>query len=270
MAKLALLGMILGLASPLVGQTARDSAQKTFFVKGDLVTAGAIVGVSALTAVFDQRISYWWQSPGVQGDSSRRDMVEALTFVNEQPLTVAAVAAYGIGRLAHNETLADIGLHTAEAVVLSVGISEVIRTTLGRYRPRESPDDPFRFKFGAGFTQFGARSYPSVHADAAFAVASVLVGELRMRTPNTARYATPVLYTAALVPGITRLYLNQHWASDIVAGSLMGVVLGSRVVNYAHSHRRNKLDRVLLGVAAIPDEHGGLLLTVSIDPPFGT
>ena len=268
MAKLALLGMVLGLASPLAAQSARDSAQKTFFVKRDLATAGAIVGVSALTAVFDQRISYWWQSPHVQGDSSRKDLVEALTFVNEQPLTIAAVAAYGIGRLAHNETLADVGLHTAEALVLSVGMSEVIRTTLGRYRPRESPDNPFRFKFGAGFTQFGARSYPSVHADAAFAVASVLAGELRMRNPNASKYATPLLYTAAMVPGITRMYLNQHWASDIVAGSLMGVVLGSRVVNYAHSHQRNKLDRVLLGVAGVPDGHGALLLTVSFDPSF--
>jgi membrane-associated phospholipid phosphatase len=267
MAQLALLVMVLGLASPLGGQSARDSAQKTFFVKGDLVTAGAIVGASALTAVFDQRISNWWQSPRVQGDASRSDRVEALTFVNETPLTIAAVAAYGIGRLAHNETLADIGLHTAEAVVLSVGMAEVVRTTLGRYRPRESPDDPFRFKFGAGFTQFGARSYPSVHADAAFAVASVLAGELRMRAPTTARYTTPLLYTAALVPGITRMYLNQHWASDIVAGSLMGVVLGSRVVTYAHSHQRNKLDRVLLGVAAQPDAHGGVMLTARLLTP---
>ena len=268
MAKLALLGMLFGLASPLAGQGTRDTAQKTFFVKRDLVTAGAIVGVSALTAVFDQRISYWWQSAGVQGDSSRSDLAEALTFVNEKPLTIAAVAAYGAGRLTHNETLADIGLHTAEAVVLSVGMSEVIRTTLGRYRPRESPDDPFRFKFGAGFTQFGARSYPSVHADAAFAVAGALAGELRIRAPHAVQYATPLLYTVALVPGITRMYLNQHWASDVVAGSLMGVVLGSRVVTYAHSHHRNKLDRVLLGVAALPDGHGGLLLIMSLDPPF--
>jgi hypothetical protein len=89
-----------------------------------------------------------------------------------------------------------------------------------------------------------------------------------MRNPNAAKYATPLLYTAAMVPGITRMYLNQHWASDIVAGSLMGVVLGSRVVNYAHSHQRNKLDRVLLGVAGVPDGHGALLLTVSVDPSF--
>ena len=265
MERLALLGLVLGLASPLAGQTARDSAQKTFFVKRDLVTAGAILGVSAITAVFDQRISYWWQSPGVQGDSSRNDLTHALTFINEKPLTLAAAATYGIGRLTHNETLADIGLHTTEALVMSVGMSEVIRTTLGRYRPRQSPDDAFKFKFGAGFTQFGARSFPSVHADAAFAVASVLAAEIRLRDPKTARYTTPLLYTAAFVPGVTRMYLNEHWASDIVAGSLMGAMLGSRVVSYAHSHGRNKLDRVLLGVAAHPDGRGGLAFSASVD-----
>ena len=269
MARLALLGLVLGLASPAAGQTARDSAQKTFFVQRDLVTAGAILGVSALTAVFDQRISYWWQSPSVQGDSSRSDVADALTFVNEKPLTLAAAATYGIGRLTHNETLADIGLHTTEALVLSVGMSEVIRIALGRYRPRESPDDPFHFKVGEGLTQFGARSFPSVHADAAFAVASVLAAEIRLRDPKAARYTTPLLYTAALVPGITRMYLNQHWASDVVAGSLMGAMLGSRVVSYAHSHGRNKLDRVLLGVAALPDGRGGLAFSVPLDLTAG-
>jgi hypothetical protein len=38
--------------------------------------------------------------------------------------------------------------------------------------------------------------------------------------------------------------------------------VGRHVVSYAHSHRRTKLDRALLGVHAMPDGRGGVLVMV--------
>jgi hypothetical protein len=35
------------------------------------------------------------------------------------------------------------------------------------------------------------------------------------------------------------------------------------VVSYAHSHRRTRLDRALLGVSAMPDGRGGVLVMVN-------
>jgi len=49
----------------------------------------------------------------------------------------------------------------------------------------------------------------------------------------------------ATIPGFTRIYLDQHWASDIVAGSVVGAFIGNRIVRYSHS-RRTRVDRVLL------------------------
>jgi hypothetical protein len=251
--------MLLGLLvvqSASVAAQARDTIDKTFFTRRDLWTAVAIVGLSAAVAPSDERIARWTQRPNIQGDSSRQDLADALTVVNETPLTLAAVAAYGIGRLTGNETLADVGLHTTEALVLTVGLAELIRGPLGRVRPRASPDDAFQFKAGKGFTDFAARSYPSIHAAVAFATASSLISELQIRRPGAAKYAKPILYTVALIPGFTRMYLNQHWASDVVAGTLMGAMLGSKVVEHAHTHRRNKLDRALLGAAIVPTRNG--------------
>ena len=84
-----------------------------------------------------------------------------------------------------------------------------------------------------------------------------------MRRPGAVKVAAPLLYTAALVPGLTRVYLDQHWASDIAAGAFVGALLGSRVVGYAHSHRRTRLDRVLLGVNVVPDGHGGAMFVLN-------
>ncbi len=244
--------------------SASHGAQKTFFVKRDLVASGIALAASVAVSSFDLRIAHWARSEGVQGDSTRHDRVSTATRVNETPLTIAAFATWGIGRLAHSETTADIGLHTFEALVLTTGISEVLRGTIGRTRPREAPEDPFLFKPGKGFSQFETRSYPSLHTAAAFATATALVGEIHLRRPEATKWAAPLLYTAAMVPGLTRIYLDQHWASDIVAGGFVGALLGSRVVSYAHSHRRNRIDRALLAVNVVPDGHGRTLVVAEL------
>ena len=241
-------------------------AQKTFFVKRDLVATGIAIAGTAAVSGFDLRIARWARSGGVQGDSSRRELVDDLTRVNETPLMLAALATYGVGRVAGSGTTADVGLHTLEALVLTTTVSQAVRGVIGRTRPRVSLDDPFRFKPGTGFSGFETRSFPSLHTAAAFATATALVGEIRVRKPAAVRVAAPLLYTAAMVPGLTRLYLDQHWASDIVAGAFVGALLGSRVVGYAHSHRRTRLDRALLGVSAAPDARGNLMLMVRMSP----
>jgi membrane-associated phospholipid phosphatase len=179
-------------------------------------------------------------------------------------MMLAALATYGVGRVAGLHTTADVGLHTLEALVLTTGVSQFIRGVLGRTRPRASLEDPFRFKPFSGFSGFETRSYPSLHTAASFAAATALVGEVRERRPGAVKVAAPLLYTAALVPPLTRIYLDQHWASDIVAGTFVGALLGSRVVSYAHSHRRTRLDRALLAMSAAPDGRGGMLLVVDL------
>lgn len=254
-------------AAPFVasmGQTARDTVDKTFFTRRDLVKAGAILAGSGIVSAFDTRIAHWTQTSSVQGGQSRHDLADHLTVVNETPLTIGAFAVYGIGRLSGNETVADVGLHTTEALVLTVGLAEAIRGPLGRARPRESIDDQYNFKFWGGFTDFAKRSYPSIHAAVAWTTATTLVGELKLRDPDAVKYVEPVLYTAALIPGFTRMYLNQHWASDVVAGSFMGAMLGSKLVTYAHTHDKSKLDRALLGAIVAPDSRGGMMVGASL------
>jgi membrane-associated phospholipid phosphatase len=250
-------------------QTARrDSARvdRTFFTKRDAVLSGIALAGSAVITVFDVRIANYMQSEGVQDGQSRKDLADALTVVNEMPLTVGAVLTYGVGRLTHSSTVADVGLHTTEALLLTTAIAELIRAPLGRARPRVSPDDQYAFHWGTGFTNFDNRAFPSLHAAVAFATASALVGEIRERKPEANRYAAPLLYTAAMVPGLTRMYLNQHWASDVAAGSFLGALIGNKVVRYAHTHSRSKLDRILLGTAVVPDGRGGMMVAVALRP----
>jgi membrane-associated phospholipid phosphatase len=245
-------------ASAFPSDTARP--HKTFLTRRDLAwTGAAVVGTFALSS-FDVRIANWWQQPGTQGGTSRSDLIHSLTTINETPLTIGAVALYGVGRLTHSATVSDVGAHLSEALILTTLVSEAIRSPLGRARPRVSPTDQYNFTFGAGFTKFEDRAFPSLHSAVGFATASVLVGELRERHSPAVWIVAPLLYGAATIPGVTRMYLNQHWASDVVAGAFLGTLIGSRVVAYGHSHH-TKIDRWLLGTSVVPTSSGQFVMT---------
>ena len=229
---------------------------KTFFTRRDAVATGIALAGTALVYQFDERIARWTQEPQVQGSPSRHSLVKDLTFINETPFTFGAVAAYGIGRLTHSETTADVGLHVTESLVLTTAIGQVIRGALGRARPSSAVNGPSTHRFGRGYTNFEYRSFPSLHAATAFAASAAAVEEIRIRNPHALPWAAPLLYGAATVPGFTRLYLNKHWASDIAAGSFLGAMLGIKTVRYAHSRPRTKLDRFMLGVSVAPAPDG--------------
>jgi membrane-associated phospholipid phosphatase len=241
-----------------------SSPSKTFFVKNDLKLVALGVFGTVLVSSYDKRIAHYTQSASVQGSTSRHTLANDLTKVNETTLTAGAIVTYGVARLAHFSTVADVGLHTAEALILASAISQAIRGPLGRVRP-SATDNPYTFQVSKGFLHFDNRSFPSLHSATAYAAASAISGEIHAHNPDANAFISPVLYTAAAVPGLIRMYLNQHWASDVVGGAFVGTLIGSRVVSYAHSHKRTKLDRFLLGTNVASNGHGGTMVSVSLD-----
>lgn len=261
-----MLGLAMAAAPALsIAAQSRDSVDKTFFTRRDLYYTAGVAAGTAVVAQYDEKIARWWHA---RSDSvgSVRSFINNSTKVNETPLTIAAVATYGIGRLAGSSTFADVGAHWTEAMVLTDVTSELIRGPVGRLRPRIVNDtNAFQFSAGKGFTDFGARSFPSLHSAAAYATAATLTAEVGERG-GPVWVVGPILYTAAAIPGITRMYLDQHWASDIFAGAFVGIFYGNRVVHYAHSHRRNRIDRFLLGTSVVPAGSGRFAVVSSFTP----
>jgi membrane-associated phospholipid phosphatase len=250
--------MVIAITQPVEAQHPGDTT-KTFFTRRDIVYSAAALAGTGVLSIFDKRIAHFTQTSSIQGSSTRHDVVNDLTHVNETTLTEASIVAYAVGRLSHSNTIADVAVHTGESVVLTSVISQIIRGPLGRTRPSVSPDDQYHFQFGKGFTHFDNRSFPSLHSATAFAAATAIVGEIHERDPNASWFVAPALYAGAAIPGLTRMYLDQHWASDVVSGAFVGILLGSRVVHYAHTHKRNKLDRFLLGTKVAPTANGAVV-----------
>ena len=250
------------LAQRLPADTLPSSNPNRQLFRGRDITLllGAFV-VSSELAHYDTKIAHYTQSASVQGDSGRLRLVKRLTKANETTLTAAAIVGYGIGRLAHFPVVTDVSAHVGEALLITNVASQAIRGPFGRARPYVTHDDQNSdFHVGKGFTSYDYRSLPSLHSASAFAAASAITGEINERRPGTAWPVGAVLYTAAAIPGLTRMYLDQHWASDVVMGGFLGAFIGHKVVVHAHANPRNRLDRLLLGMTVMPEGTGTFAL----------
>jgi membrane-associated phospholipid phosphatase len=236
----------------------RRPTDTRLFTRRDAVAAGIATAATLTVAAFDRSIAENISDP--EGRLQRSGFLGAraknFNYINEQSLTVAGLALYGIGRVSRAPTLTDMSFHTAEAVVIASIVSQIIRLPLGRERPLVESNrgaKPFVFRpfKGAPFTGPNSRNYrafPSIHSASGFAAASVLSGEVATRWPDARWYVSPLLYGLAATPGLSRMYMNQHWASDVLMGAFIGVVAGQKVVRYNHTTSpSNRVNRFFLG-----------------------
>ena len=235
--KLALLAVLS--AGPALAQS--DSAAKTLFTRRDAKIAVGAAAVSVAISFFDPKISAFFEDTSSAHVRTGQRLDDVFTRINETTLTLAGVAAYGVGRLAKSQTITDVAFHTTEAVVGASLASQLIRGPLGRSRPEVTNDqDQYDFHWFKGFREFDYRAFPSIHSSSGFAAATALVMETRRRKPGAVKVVAPLLYGLALTPGLSRMYLGKHWASDIFAGAVMGTMAGVKAVNYSHTHPGNR------------------------------
>jgi membrane-associated phospholipid phosphatase len=267
----------LGAASLLLGLVAWRSAAAqrgdpdTFLRPADLAWAGAFAVGSFGISRFDPSITKYFQQPARQNDRTLRQVADVFTHVQETTLTMGGFLTYGIARLSGARQLEKTALHATEAIVAASLTSQVIRGPLGRARPKDATpifEDQYEFHWFNGFSHFQYRAFPSIHASSAFAAATAIVAETHRRSPEANWYVAPIVFTLAAAPGFSRIYLGQHWASDIFMGAFVGAFYGTRIVDYAHAHPDNKVDRFFIkppmasGVSVIP-ENGRIAVVYS-------
>jgi membrane-associated phospholipid phosphatase len=171
---------------------------------------------------------------------------------------------YTVGRLGHHESLTALGLRSTEAIALGSGITLLVKGLAGRARPYVSADtSPRDFKFGRGFRGKDYASFPSGHTSAAFAAAAATTSEVTHRWPHARWYVGPVLYGGAAMVGLSRMYNNKHWATDVGAGAAVGTFSGLVVVRYHRAYPNGRIDRLLLRTTLVPTATGGLALAWS-------
>jgi hypothetical protein len=149
---------------------------------------------------------------------------------------------YFAGVISGNENAVQVGEDSLTASLIASGIiTPAIKLVAGRARPRANKGVGY-FK---PFSDTNA-SFPSGHTTEAFALASVIANHY---------YEAWVGYTAygiAGLVGIARTYHDAHFASDVLAGGIIGTLVGKSVVNYNRERRAGN-------IALMPDITPGMM-----------
>lgn len=108
-------------------------------------------------------------------------------------------------------------------------ITPAIKFATGRSRPNDNggTDDTFTFKPFSG-----AASFPSGHTTEAFALASVISAHY-----EESPWVAWTSYTLAGLVGVARSYHGGHYVSDVVAGAMIGTLVGKTVVAHNQPQR---------------------------------
>ena len=61
-----------------------------------------------------------------------------------------------------------------------------------------------------------------------------------------------MLYSGAALVGLSRMYNDKHWASDVVAAAAIGTLTGRTLVRYTHTRPASRLNRWLRSATIAP------------------
>ena len=248
--------------------TTHAQKQAPFFTRKDAILAGSFVGATALMFPLDKQAAHALQDSSTQTNRFLKHTTTDVEIITSPGAYIIGGALYAVGRLGKWDRMADLGWHGTEAVLFAQGVTTVLKGAVGRGRPFLSDGtDPGDYHPGKGFSQADYTSFPSGHTSTAFAAAAAVTNETTRWWPRSVWIVGPLMYGGATAVGLSRMYHNRHWGSDVLLGAAIGTFSGRKVVQYAHGHPGNRLDRIMLRTTVVPDGRGGVSVGTSIPIP---
>jgi membrane-associated phospholipid phosphatase len=197
----------------------------------------------------------WAVGPGSTRADRASDITRVLAMASPLLLEGISLATPGSDKA---RGLGADALVFAEAIMLTEGVTLLLKDSVGRRRPwsyAESggPGD-------SGLARDDVRSFPSGHSSETFAAVSVgcvtFVRRHRPEVLGAVAACAPGYALASLTAGL-RVHAGAHFPSDVLIGAAIGTAIGI-TVPLLHDDPRSR--RARLGLTAVP---GGLGVGVS-------
>ncbi|MFQ5769061.1 MAG: phosphatase PAP2 family protein [bacterium] len=173
--------------------------EQVFTSKINLVYLGIGTGLSLIIWPHDDEIS-----EDLKDDNLKEFELEAPSKLGSFfTITGASAFTYLLGRTIKKPYLANTSLYLFEAYLTTQFITYITKLSVQRTRPNGSDN----------------LSFPSGHSSGMFVVASVL----------DKRYGYKVgipSYLVAGFVGISRIKLQKHFPTDVIAGAALGIIIG--------------------------------------------
>src|SRR3569833_1892188 len=243
------------------------ASSRPLFGVRDVIVATGFAGLTVAMFPLDQRNAHRLENPGTQANHFLHPAAMGVELIASHGAYVIGGSLYAVGRSGKFARVADLGLHGTEAVLVGDAVTGLLKGLAGRARPFVTADtNAADFKFGGGFSDGDRTSFPSGHATTAFAAAAAVTAETGRWWPKSTWVVGPLMYGGATMVGLSRMYHNKHWASDVALGAAIGTFSGQKTVQFLHSRPGIWLDRVLLDATVAPSGEG-IALTWSVAVP---
>ncbi len=248
--------LLLALGGKIGAQTPDTIYTQRPLVKGAdaLLILGFVAAVGAVSPA-DKYLTQRLQDPARQSNKVLHNGAIVFRLLGDPGSLVVGGLTYATGLASGNRRAEDIGLHSVEAILISGAITGATKMIAGRARPYKDTTNSLNFGLLRGFQGTEYQSFPSGHTTAAFAFASIISAETSHWWPGSKWIIGPVFYGGAALTGMSRIYNQFHWASDVIAGAAVGTLTGIKVYRYSHSHPDNRVDKFFLraGVSISPE-----------------
>jgi membrane-associated phospholipid phosphatase len=234
-----------------------------FTWRDGVLAGGFILGTLAIRPL-DKQAAAALQQPTRQQNRFFHTSAHIVRTIAQPGSVIIGVGMYTTGRLANNDHVAALGLHGTEALFVGNGVATVLKDFFGRARPFvDSVPNPDNWQLFRGFRHGGGyQSFPSGHAVAAFAAAAAVTSETSLWWPKATWAVAPAMYGGAALVGLSRMYDNRHWASDVIMGAAIGTFAGIKIVRYHHEDPGNRIDKWLLNASFSPSDPSHISFSV--------
>jgi len=259
------LATALALALPTLanhaGAQQRDSTREVSALR---IGAG-IVAAGVAVAPFDVAITRRLRSPDLQNSASWRAGAVMFDAYGAPGSMVVGPLLALTGSATRNPTMSDIGIHVTESYATAAMVVYTVKGIAGRARPYAvNSESAYDFELGRGFPHRESySSFPSGHSTGSFAFASSITVEAARHWPQHATLVGVLAYGGAFLDGVSRVYRDSHWPSDVAAGALVGTMSGLLVTRHQHAHPANRVDALARRVLFAPGPDGRVVVGVS-------
>ena len=183
-----------------------DKGLKLINIKNLLYSAGTIGGIYFVSKYDSQ----WNQSIQKINHGKFKVFLKITNELGNTLYTIPSAAIIAASSLiTKDDKFQDAAFTSLSSVLISDMFLSLLKLTTGRARP-EAGKGPYYFKpFSRNI------SFPSVHAASSFALLTPWI----LYYPNVFTYS---LFILPIGTGLARMVKNRHWATDVIAGSIIG------------------------------------------------
>jgi membrane-associated phospholipid phosphatase len=230
-----------------VTDTGKIVASPLHWESKDWIKAGLVLGATSTLFLADKKIRDF--ALDNQSKVASRFASVGNDLGNGMYTLPAVGGFYLYGYLADDHKAKRASLLALESFTLSGALTSGIKVLAERHRPNTGHDPQ---NWDGPSLSVKNVSFSSGHAASAFSIATVFAEEYKDN-----RFVPPIAYGLATLTGLSRIYSNAHWSSDVFLGAAIGYFMSKAVLKLHKDDPKHAAHRLTV-LPSISKEMTGL------------